>query len=160
MFTLGRMDALQMLESEHDDIQALLAKLERAKGTRARHLLGELADRLDVLEPLEETYLYALLRQDEDARDIVLEGFQEHALVDKLVHELSVLKPEDEAWRPKVKVLKENVEHHITQEESELFPRVRLIWNDDKLHHLYRKMEQLKAQIKKQRELGLLPTEV
>jgi hemerythrin superfamily protein len=152
------LDALEMLESEHTDIRALLLKVEKAKDIRARHLLQDLKDRLELVERLEETYLYSPLRQDEDARDIVLEGFEEHAVVDRLIQELSELKPNDQAWHPKVKVLKENLERHIDEEESVLFPRVRMIWDTDKRRHLYRKMEQLKAQIRKDRELGLLPT--
>jgi hypothetical protein len=47
------MDALEMLESEHRDIEALLAKVDKAKGTRARHLIQELKDRVDLIEQLE-----------------------------------------------------------------------------------------------------------
>ena len=151
------MDALEMLESEHRDIEALLAKVDKAKGTRARHLIQELKDRVDLIEQLEEEYLFTPLRHDEDAKDMVLEGFSAHDLVDRLLGELSELKPDDELWRPKVHLLKENLEHHIREEETQLFPRVRMIWDDDKRRHLYRKMEQLKARIKKARQIGLLP---
>jgi hemerythrin-like domain-containing protein len=150
------MDALQLLEAEHDDIEALLQKLEKAKATRARHLFQELADQLDLVERLEQTYLYPPLRADPDARELALEHFAEHDLVDRLVAELKTLKPDDQDWQPKVKVLKEELDRHIRAEETELFPRLRLIWDADKLRHAYRKMEQLKAEWKKQKALGSL----
>ena len=150
------MDALQLLEAEHDDIEALLQKLEKAKATRARHLFQELADQLDLVERLEQTYLYPPLRADPDARELALEHFAEHDLVDRLVAELKTLKPDDQDWHPKVKVLKEELDRHIRAEETELFPRLRLIWDADKLRHTYRKMEQLKAEWKTEKALGIL----
>ena len=147
------MDALQLLESEHDDLEALVAKLEQARGTEARHLFAAVKDQYELIKALEGTYLYPQLRDDDRARDIVLEGSVEHSLIDTLFDELSQVKPDDPVWQSKVHVLTLALEHHVPEEETQLFPKVRLIWNSDKLRYLYHKMESFKAQWKKDRDL-------
>jgi hemerythrin-like domain-containing protein len=151
------MDALQLLESEHDELEARLRKLEQAHDrTRARHLFQEVKDQVDLLERLEDTYLYPPLRETDDARDLALESKAEHDLVNRLIEELSNLKTDHPEWQPKARVLAETLERHIKEEETQLFPRIRMLWDPDKLRHYYRKMEQLKAQWKKEKALGLL----
>jgi hemerythrin superfamily protein len=71
----------------------------------------------------------------------VLESYQEHHVMDLLIQEIGQLKPDDEAFEPKVKVLQENTEHHIEEEEKELFPMVRKIWDVDKREQVGRAMQ-------------------
>ena len=66
---------------------------------------------------------------------------------------LESVKPDDPIWRSKVHVLTLALEHHVPEEETQLFPKVRPIWDSDKLRNLYRKMESFKAQWKKDRDL-------
>jgi hypothetical protein len=147
------MDALQLLESEYDDLEALVFRLEKAKGTEARHLFAVLRDQYEMIKALEGTYLYAPLSNEDLARDIVLEGYAEKGVMDTLFQDLSRVKPDDPLWQPKVHLLKEAVEHHVPEEKTSLFPKVRLIWDSDKLRHLYRTMESFKAKWKKDRAL-------
>src|SRR3982074_1007705 len=116
------MEALQLLESEHDDLEALVAKLEQARGTEARRLFTAVKDQYELIKALEGTHLYPQLRDDDLARDIVLEGSVEHSLIDTLFDELSQVKPDDPVWQPKVHVLKLALEHHFPEEETQLFP--------------------------------------
>ena len=147
------MDALQMLEEGHDDLQAMLAKLVKEDGAPARRLFTEMKEALELHEELEQTYLYPELRQDPAARDLVLEAVEEHRVIDVLVQEISDLKPRDEAWSPKIKVLREIVERHIEEEGQRIFPMARNIWDADKLRHVGRWMEELKARRRKELEL-------
>jgi hemerythrin superfamily protein len=148
------MDALQMLEDEHDDIQALLARIVKTEGTPARHLFDELQAALSLHEELEHAYVYPQLRQDEVVREIALEALEEHHLVDMLMAEIGVLKPKDEAWLPKIKLLRRIAQQHIEEEEHELFPRLRSIWDEDKSRHIARGMEELKARRRKELEVA------
>jgi hemerythrin superfamily protein len=151
------MDALEMLQSEHDDLRALLAKIVKTHGVPARHLFAELMPALEIHEELEQTYLYPHLRQDETAREVALEALEEHHVMDILVREIGQLKPADEGWMPKIRVLKLIAEHHIDEEEQQLFPRVRDIWDDDKCRHVGRSMEELKARRRKELQLESRP---
>ena len=136
------MDPLQMLEKEHDDIEAMFARIVKMDGAPARHVFLDIKAQLRIHQELEQTYLYPALRQDGSARDVALEGLEEHHVMDLLIDEINELKPKDEAWLPKLKVV--------------LFPRVRTLWDEDKCRHVARSMEELKA--RRRRELELAPS--
>ena len=142
------MDALQFLKDEHDEAKAVFRKLEKAKGAEASRLWEELSSMLSLHEELEETYFYPRLREASSTEDLILEGYQEHHVMDLLIAEISALKPSDEAWEPKIKVLQENTEHHIEEEEGELFPKVRKVWDSGMRQRVGEEMEQAKAQRK------------
>lgn len=126
------MDVLELLIQQHNEAKALFKQLEDAEGQKAQQLFDQLHAALTLHEDLEETHFYPELKRAPKAHDLVLEGYQEHHVMDVLLRELSQLKPSSEAWQPKVKVLKENTEHHVKEEETELFPKVRQIWDTDK----------------------------
>jgi hemerythrin superfamily protein len=137
------MDALRLLEQQHDEVKKLFKQIEQAEGERAGQLFTQIRDRLKLHEELEETHLYPRLKEDKAAGEIVLEAYQEHHVMDVLIDEIGRLKPSDEAFEPKVKVLQENTEHHIEEEEKELFPKVRKVWDTAKREQVGRQMEEL-----------------
>jgi hemerythrin-like domain-containing protein len=146
------MDVLEFLTDEHDEAKAVFKKLEKAEGAEAGKLFNQLKSMLSLHEELEETYFYPQLKKEEAARDMVLEGYQEHHVMDVLIDEISKLKPSAEEWAPKIKVLQENTEHHIEEEEDELFPKVRKIWDADKREKVGRQMQDTKAKRQKEQK--------
>lgn len=107
-------------------------------------LLGTLAAEIALHERKEEKVLYPALKRHRDARDIVLEGYQEHHVADVLVEELKRLDPADERWGAKFKVLKESLEHHIEEEEGHMFRTARSALGRDRLDELGRRMQAMK----------------
>ena len=87
------------------------------------------------------------------ARDVVLEAFEEHHVVDLLMGELEALDVSDETWGAKATVMKENIEHHIEEEEGEMFPQARRVFDAAELDDLGRRMEARKQSAG--RELGI-----
>ena len=77
--------------------------------------------------------LYPALKEHPETRDIVLEGFQEHHVADLVMKELHETAPSDEAWGAKFKVFKENIEHHIGEEEGPMFRGARGVLPRDEL---------------------------
>ncbi|HEY0580541.1 MAG TPA: hemerythrin domain-containing protein [Chloroflexota bacterium] len=146
------MDVLEFLTDEHDEAKAVFKKLEKAEGAEAGKLFDQLKTMLSLHEELEETYFYPQLKKEEAARDMILEGYQEHHVMDVLIDEISKLKPSAEEWAPKIKVLQENTEHHIEEEEDELFPKVRKIWDADKREKVGRQMQDTKAKRQKEQK--------
>ena len=142
------MDVLQFLKDEHDEAKAVFGKLEKAKGAEAARLWEQLSSMLSLHEELEETYFYPRLREASSTEDLILEGYQEHHVMDVLISEISGLKPSAEEWEPKIKVLQENTEHHIEEEEGELFPKVRKIWDLDMRKRVGEEMENAKTKRK------------
>jgi hemerythrin superfamily protein len=146
------MDVLQFLKDEHDEVKAVFAKLQKAKGAEASRLWEQLSSMILLHEELEETYMYPRLREAAPTEDLVLESYQEHHVMDLLIGEISELKPSAEEWEPKIKVLQENTEHHIEEEEGELFPKVRKVWDADMRKRVGEEMEKAKAQRKGQKK--------
>jgi hemerythrin superfamily protein len=118
------MDAFQMLKEDHRKVEDLFAKIdettERAEKTR-EELFGRAKRELDVHAHLEETLVYPELRKAEETRELTLEAFEEHKVVKELLAELDRMAKGTEQWKAKFTVLKENVEHHVKEEEDELF---------------------------------------
>jgi hemerythrin-like domain-containing protein len=143
------MDALTLLRRDHDKVKALLKELEptteRAVKTRTE-LFATLKSELTVHEIIEEEIFYPTLKGHPSARDIVLEGYEEHGVVDTLMGELEGLSVEDETWGAKAKVMIENIEHHIEEEEGEMFGKARQVFDRDELEQLGRAMEARKAE--------------
>ena len=138
------MDVLTFLTRDHFDLKASFDKLEAAHGQQASQLWQQLRDRLTLHETMEETFFYPRLKQDSRAEDLILESYQEHHVIDVLVGEISQLGPDDEQWQPKIKVLRENAEHHISEEQDELFPKVRKIWDTATRAEVGELMQQMK----------------
>jgi hemerythrin-like domain-containing protein len=118
---------------------------ERAVKGRGE-LLATLTKELNIHELIEEKIIYPALKPHPEARDIVLEGFQEHHVADLLVKELHTLSSNNEQWGPKLKVLKENIEHHIREEEGEMFRTARGVFSREELQEMGARMARMKAE--------------
>src|SRR5690348_11203691 len=140
------MDVLTFLKDEHDEVKDVFKKLEKADGKQAQQLWDRLRDMLSLHETMEETLFYPRLKKDERAKDLILESYEEHHVLDLLMGEISKLSPSDEQWGPKITVLQENTEHHIEEEEGELFPKVRKIWDTETRNDVGKQMEQMKSE--------------
>jgi iron-sulfur cluster repair protein YtfE (RIC family) len=142
-------DAITLLETDHRRFEELLERggdtSDEAVKTRTS-LLATLTSELNLHELVEEKLLYPALKSHPEARDIVLEGYQEHHVADVIVRELHELAKDDERWGAKFKVLKESLEHHIQEEESQMFPVARAIFGRDELQALGARMAKVKAQ--------------
>ena len=122
-------DAIVLLKNEHKEIRKAFRAFENA-GDRAETRKGQLVDRiielLTIHTYIENEVMYPQVRQLlPDVEDDVLESYEEHHVADVLVMELATMKPSDERFDAKTTVLIENVEHHMSEEEDEWFPKVR-----------------------------------
>ena len=133
------MDAIAMLRADHDKVKELLTELESTteRGVKRRtELFTTIKEELTVHEVIKEEVFYPALKAHPKAKDIVLEAYEEHHVVDVLMGELSVLDVSDETWGAKALVMKENIEHHIQEEEGEMFRQARRIFDAAELREL------------------------
>jgi hemerythrin superfamily protein len=143
------MHALTLLTEDHEKVKKLLDELEATteRGVKTREeLFTKIKRELTVHEIIEEEIFYPALKQHPRAKEIVLEGYEEHDVVDTLMGELSALPYDDETWGPKAKVMKENIEHHIQEEEGEMFEKARLVFDRAELNDLGEVMEARKRE--------------
>jgi hemerythrin-like domain-containing protein len=148
-WTSGDLDAIAFLEKDHRRFEDLLKQgedtTERAVKGRTE-LLNTLTALLNVHELIEEEVLYPALKAHPEAKDIVLEGYQEHHVADVIVKELHALPRDDEKWGAKFKVLKESIEHHIKEEEGTMFRTARGLFSRDDLQQMGARMARMKAE--------------
>ena len=137
------MDAITMLKTDHDKVKRLLNELETTteRGVKTREeLFATIKGELSVHETIEEEIFYPALKSHPKAKDIVLEGYEEHHVVDLVMAELEGLDVSDESWGAKATVMKENVEHHIEEEEGEMFKQARQVFDRRELDELGARM--------------------
>jgi hemerythrin-like domain-containing protein len=141
------MDAIALLKDDHDRVKKMLAEgeetTERAEKGRTE-LFEKLKADMVIHERIEEEIFYPALKAHPKAKDIVLEGYEEHHVVDEIMGELEATDVTDETWSAKFKVMKENIEHHIEEEEGEMFKQARQIFSADELEELGARMTELK----------------
>jgi hemerythrin-like domain-containing protein len=144
------MNAFDILKEDHQRVSSLFEKLEptteRAVKTR-EELFTRLKMELDIHSRIEETILYPVLKEIEKTRDITLEGIEEHRIVKQLLMELEQMPKGTEQWTAKFTVLKENVEHHVEEEEGEMFKQARSALSKEDIEQLTTRIE---AEKKKQ----------
>jgi len=143
------MDGLKLLKEDHDRFKKLLAEgeetTERARVGRSK-LFEDLKRQVEIHERMEEEVLYPALKAHPKAKEIVLEGYEEHHVADLILAEIAETDPSDERWAAKFKVLKESLEHHIEEEEGDMFPKARGIFDSDELEELGAAMEQIRTE--------------
>ena len=145
------MDAITLLTTDHKKVKGLLGELESTteRGVKTRtELFATIKGELTVHEIIEEEIFYPELRDHPKAKDIVLEGYEEHHVVDLLMGELESLDVGDETWGAKAVVMKENVEHHMEEEEGEMFQKARQVFDRAELDDLGQRMATRKASAK------------
>ena len=145
----GDTDALALLERDHRRFEDHLKQgedtSERAVQGRTA-LLDTMTAELTVHEMIEERVLYPALKAHPQGKDLALEGYQEHHVADLLIKELHDLPKDDERWGAKFKVLKENLDHHIGEEEGPMFRTARGLFRREELQALGAQMMKMKAQ--------------
>ena len=141
------MDALSLLKDDHQKMRKLLTELESTteRGVKTREeLFSTIKGELTIHEIIEEEIFYPALKDHPKAKDIVLEAYEEHHVVDTVMAELEGLPVDDETWGAKAKVMQENVEHHMEEEEGEMFQKARQVFDREELEELGTRMEDRK----------------
>ena len=152
------MDAVKLLKDDHDKVKKILEDLDSTteRGVKTREeLFATIKGELTVHEIIEEEIFYPALKEHPKAKDLVLEAYEEHHVVDMVMAELEGLDVSDETWGAKATVMKENVEHHIEEEEGEMFAKARQVFDRQELEDLGARMAARKESA--QRELGVPP---
>jgi hemerythrin-like domain-containing protein len=144
------MDAIALLKEDHDKVKKLLDDLDSTteRGVKTRdELFTKIKQDLQVHEAIEEEIFYPALKEHPKAKELVLEAYEEHHVVDMVMHEIDGVPYEDEAWGAKLTVMKENVEHHIEEEESEMFRQARQVFDKQELAELGERMRIRKEEL-------------
>jgi hemerythrin superfamily protein len=147
------MDAMSLLKEDHRKVKKLLAELESTteRGVKTREeLFTKVKQDLVVHEAIEEEIFYPALKEHPKTKEIALEGYEEHHVVDTVMAEIEGVAYDDEKWGAKFSVMKENLEHHIEEEEGEMFKQARQVFDQDELTQLGESMKARKEDLIRQ----------
>jgi hemerythrin superfamily protein len=133
------MNATALLKNQHRKVEALFKKLESGRSDKAT-VLEELADSLAAHMAIEHEFLYPAAKDVDD--EMVNESFEEHSLAEVALKRLIATDFEDEAFDARVTALKELIEHHVEEEEEQLFPKLEKAIDEDTLSSMGKAMKQ------------------
>jgi iron-sulfur cluster repair protein YtfE (RIC family) len=135
------MDALELLKQDHEKVADLFEEADDSDDQPQKERIFEkIKTELETHTYIEETVFYPALEKHEDLKELVKEAYEEHRQVKTLLTEITGLVAGSEKFDAKLKVMKENVEHHVEEEENEMFPKVRRVLDDKKLETLGREL--------------------
>ena len=151
------MNVLELLINDHEKVSELFEQV-KATEDRAKHqqLFEQIKQELEVHAHIEEAVFYPALqgKGNQELTDIVLEGIEEHHQAKMFLREISNLSDDSEKFDAKLKVLMEDVEHHVDEEENEMFPLVEEVFEESELDALGRELEAEKQTFKKSYQAG------
>jgi iron-sulfur cluster repair protein YtfE (RIC family) len=145
------MNPFTLLKADHKKVAGIMEKIDATteRGIKTREeLFAQLKSELDVHARIEETILYPALKKIDKTRDITFEAFEEHRLVKQLLAELDQMGKGEEQWTARFTVLKENVEHHVEEEEGEMFPKAVKALSQEEVDSLGTQLEEAKEKTK------------
>lgn len=118
-------DAIALLKADHREVEKLFGQFEKAKDdAQKEQIASQICLELRIHTQIEEELFYPTSRDFLEDDEIVNEAIVEHQAAKDLIDQIEAMDPADEMYDAKVSVLKEQIEHHVGEEEKEYFPQV------------------------------------
>ena len=156
----GAKDAIAMLKADHRRVRQLCEQFghaaEAGDDARRRGLAERICQELEVHAQLEEELFYPAVRAAVDDDDLMDEAQVEHQTAKDLIRQIRAMSPDDALHDAKVKVLGEYVDHHVGEEEDEMFPKAKKARVD--LADLAQRMAARRAQLESERSMAPFDT--
>jgi hemerythrin-like domain-containing protein len=143
-------NVFDLLKKDHKKVAGIFKDIENVKEGKTQEkksLFQQLNTELSAHAEFEEMNLYPIIKEDKPTHDLTLESYEEHRLIKQLLNELSGMPVDKDEWDAKLKVLKEQVEHHVEEEEGELFPKAKKVLGKEEIDALTAKKEAQKVKV-------------
>jgi hemerythrin superfamily protein len=122
-------DPIAMLMADHKKVKSLFREFESLKNSNATtskaELVRRICEELTLHATIEEEIFYPAVRAAIDADDLMDEALVEHGGAKELIAQLQAMQPKDALYDAKVTVLGEQIDHHVKEEEGQMFPKAR-----------------------------------
>ena len=140
------MNAIELLMQDHKEASSMMDQLEMAdKGDRsAKDTFVQLKEALTLHTQMEEQIFYPALKNFDETRDMIPESFEEHQEVKDLLEEMTSINPGSDEFMDKLTELRDAIEHHVEEEEGEMFPNAEKLLGQSRLQEMGRQMQQMK----------------
>lgn len=121
-------DAIALLTNDHKEVKSLFEQFDglsdRSKSAKKK-IADQICHSLSVHAQLEEEIFYPAVRAKIKDPDLMDEAAVEHASAKQLISQIQTMNPDDDLYDAKVKVLSEQIDHHVEEEEGEMFPKAK-----------------------------------
>jgi hemerythrin superfamily protein len=140
------MNIIDMLKQDHQEAAAMMDRIESAGegDPSVMTTFNQLKEALTLHTQIEEQIFYPALQNNDETEDQISEAFEEHQEVKDLLAEMSGMQAGNEGFMGMMSDLRDSVEHHVEEEENELFPKAQEILGDSRLQEMGRQMMQMK----------------
>jgi hemerythrin superfamily protein len=140
------MDALELLKQDHQKVKELFKQGQQTEDKKQqKQIFKEIKSELETHARIEETIFYPAMEEHDELKDMVLESLEEHRQMKTVLRELGKLSASSERFKPKFKVLMDDVKHHAEEEEEgKMFPKIRKLIKEDELEQLGEELEAAK----------------
>lgn len=152
------MDAIELLQDQHREVEQLFEKIKKAKSEEKEDLFLQLADALATHATIEEKLFYPQVMSNR-TDELLQEAVQEHLQTKRLLADMLDLDVSDEKFDAKLRVLQEEVEHHVDEEENELFTDVRKEFPKEMLEKLGAEMQAMAEEVRESEPRNEIPNE-
>ena len=140
------MDALKLLEQDHRKVKILFREAKDAKDSaQKKQIFDKIDTELEIHTHIEETVFYPAIETRDEFKEMVAEALEEHEEAKTLIDELEDLNAEEDEFNSTLDELIEAVEHHVEEEEGEMFPKIRELFDQGQLDQLGQEMESAKG---------------
>jgi hemerythrin superfamily protein len=120
-------DAIALLKADHKKVKALFSEFDKLKDDVADNdktaIVAQICNELKIHTAIEEEIFYPAVRKAIEDSDLMNEALVEHAGAKDLIEQLEVAGVDDDLYNAKVRVLREQIAHHVKEEESSMFPK-------------------------------------
>jgi hemerythrin superfamily protein len=149
-------DILSLIETDHREVEKLFEQIQNEKNAKkAKELFSKIYEELTLHAHAEELVFYPAMREYDETEEYIEEAEEEHNSVKILLEEMKALEPNDSEFKTKLMHLVESVQHHVEEEEEEIFSAVRENMEDAALLELGKEFQQAKTKVESEVKAAL-----
>lgn len=141
------MNAFDLLKADHRKVKDLFVQITNTTSRDSQQretLFRMIKQELEIHTKIEEAYLYPTAQKHNETKDLVQHSLEEHHQMKQLLQDLSQKEVDSESWMPTFKTLQEVTEDHIEEEESELFPNMKVYLSPEAVTHMGDELQTMK----------------
>lgn len=143
------MTIFDILKTDHKKVGLILKQIEKTNSTHSdkrEALFSKLQEEFSLHAKSEEKAVYTPLKTKDKTHKMAMEAYEEHGLVEHLFNQLSGMSPADDTWTAKVAVLTELIKHHVEEEETILFRKMKTLCDSSELTQMARDFKNIKKE--------------
>lgn len=140
------MDIFELIKTDHRKAEEIFSAIEKTKSSKTLDkYFNQLYQELSLHAQVEELTFYPTIRNHEGTEELLEEAEEEHTEVKVMLEQMKSMDSSSEEFKDKLSQLKEAVQHHVQEEENEVFSQVRQLMSAEELKQLATEFKEVKS---------------